>query len=315
MFLSVLACSACTTKKAPISEQSLSSMAFSSEEIQETRNVSYRGTLEPLGPSIYQQGTHMLALGDGRMILLESSMVDFDPFIGTSVEVFGALRPTVEAGGIIMRVEQIIGLSAGSGVSISSHSSSSSSSSRSSEGKSSLKVVQSSAVSFVASSLPAPSSAPAVSRSSTPVSLPASSLSVSSAAPVSDAGRDVRVRLMAKEDISAARWTQLYCSSHIGFCIPIHKNWWYISFGNTSDTLWHVEINSESFETLGSGIISIDLIGGDIGSSGHSDSEVRVSGDTVTGYRSWTQGRHFAISADARLEAAVRYMTAALRAE
>jgi hypothetical protein len=255
----------------------------------------------------------MLALGDGRMILLESSMVDFDPFIGTSVEVFGALRPTVEAGGIIMRVEQIIGLSAGSDVSVSSHSSSSSS--RSSEGKSSLKVVQSSAVSFVASSVPGPSSAPAVSRSSAPVSLPASSLSASSAAPVSDAGRDARVRLMAKEDISAARWTQLYCSSHIGFCIPVHKNWWYISFGDKADTLWHVEINTEEFEALGTGLISIDLIGGDIASISRSDGEVRVSGDTVTGYRSWTQGRHFAISADARLEAAVRYMTAALRAE
>ena len=283
-------------------------MTFSSEDIQETRNVSYRGTLEPLDAGIYQQGTHMLSLGDGRMILLESSMVDFEPFIGTSVEVFGALRPTVEAGGIIMRVEQITGLSAGSGISVSSQSSSPSE--HVIDAGSSQEIVKSSAPPVAATSATARSSAPVLSRSPAPASVPASST-----APVADAGRDARIRTMAKEDISAARWTQLYCSSHIGFCIPIHKNWWYISFGNTSDTLWHVEVNSAEFETLGSGVISIDLIGGDIGSAGHSDNEIRVSGGTVTGYRSWSQGRHFAITADASLEAAVRYMTAALRTE
>jgi hypothetical protein len=118
---------------------------------------------------------------------------------------------------------------------------------------------------------------------------------------------------MAKEDISSARWTQLYCSPHIGFCVPVHKNWWYISFGNKADTLWHVEISSEEFEALGFGIIDIDLIGGDITSTGSTDGEVRISGSTVTGYRSWTQGRHFAITADAKLESAVRYMTEHVR--
>ena len=131
--------------------------------------------------------------------------------------------------------------------------------------------------------------------------------------PESDVHVSLRVSKMVKEDISDARWTQLYCSPHIGFCVPVHKNWWYISFGNKADTLWHVEVSSEEFEALGSGIIAIDLIGGDIASTNHTDGEVRISGSTVTGYRSWTQGRHFAITADAKLESAVRYMTTHVR--
>jgi hypothetical protein len=242
------------------------------------------------------------------MILLESSMLDFDPFIGASVEVFGALRPTVEAGGIIMRVEQITSLSSGS------MNSSSSLSTKSVEAPSS-KAIQSSAAPLTTSSiLPTPTSSSA--KSSVVQSVSQTSIAAFSSAPAAgDPSRSARIAMMSKEDISAARWTQLYCSSHIGFCVPVHKNWWYISFGDKADTLWHVEINTEEFEALGTGLISIDLIGGDIASVARSDGEVRVSGGTVTGYRSWTQGRHFAITADAALEASVRYMTSVLRTQ
>jgi hypothetical protein len=269
------------------------------DNIQETRNVSYRGTLEALGPSIYQQGTHMLTLLDGRMILLESAIVDLDPFMGSSVEVFGALRPAVEGGGIIMRVEQVISLSsegslASAPAPFSAAVSSSSRPQETAPATSSVSTVRSSAAPVFSSSS-ASSEAPAVTN-------------------VSDATIEARIVKMAKEDISESRWSQLYCSEHIAFCLPIHKNWWYISFGNKAETLWHVEVSPEDFEALGSGIIDIDLIGGDISTTNHSDGEVVVSGGAVTGYRSWTQGRHFTIGADARLEDVVRYMTQHLRA-
>ena len=90
---------------------SSSSSAVSSEDIPETHNVTYRGTVQELGVTIYMQGTHALALGDGRMLILESSVVDLETYLDHEVEVFGSLRPTVEAGGIIMRVERITDLS------------------------------------------------------------------------------------------------------------------------------------------------------------------------------------------------------------
>ncbi len=301
---------ACSTEQSPVVEQSSSSIASSAEEIQETKNVSYRGTLEELGPSIYQQGTHMLSLGDGRMIILESTLVDFTPFIGVSVEVFGALRPTVEAGGLIMRVEQITSLDAGSASSISSSSSSISSLPLESSAESAVPV---------ASSVNPIASAPSPEKSSKSFS----SLTASSTVPssVTNASSSIAVTslepsiiAMAKEDISDARWTQLYCSSHLKFCVPIHKNWWFVSFGSNADTLWHLEVSNVEFEALDSGPIHLDVIGGDIASVARSDGEVRISGTTITGFRSWTQGRHIEISADARLEGAIKYMTSHLRA-
>jgi len=74
--------------------------------IRETNNVVYEGVIKPAGISIYQQGSHRLMLQDGRFILLESDSVDLNGYVNEKVEVRGALRPTVEDGGMIMRVEQ-----------------------------------------------------------------------------------------------------------------------------------------------------------------------------------------------------------------
>ena len=277
---------------------SSSSSAVSSEDIPETHNVTYRGTVQELGVTIYMQGTHALALGDGRMLILESSVVDLETYLDHEVEVFGSLRPTVEAGGIIMRVERITDLSP--------ESSESSASSVSSLRSSSVTSTASS-VSVAATSRSSAVSVASSARSSIP-----SSQALSSAPASTDAGMEARIVLMSKQDLSERNWTQQYCSEHVSFCVPVHRNWWFVSFGNTTRTLWHVEVSSESFEGMGSGPISIDLVGGDL--SGHSDGEVSVSGGVVTGYRAWTQGRHIEIQADARLEAAVRYMTENLRA-
>lgn len=265
----------------PENAASSRSSASSSDSVRETRNVTYRGTVEPLGATIYMQGTHRLTLGDGRMLLLESSLVDLEDFVSNEVEVFGSLRPTVEAGGIIMRVERITDLDASS-------------------------IGTSSTASEVPSSV-AESSRGAV-ASPAAISSKAQSQASSVALLGADAGLDARIAIMASHDLSPSQWTQRYCSDHVGFCVPIHRNWWFRSFGSTTSTLWHVEANSEDFETLGSGPIAIDLVGGDL-PNGAFDASVVTNGSSVVGYRSWTQGRHIAIRADAHLRSAVEYMT------
>ncbi|HCI03946.1 TPA: hypothetical protein DE059_03390, partial [Candidatus Peribacteria bacterium] len=74
-------------------------------EVRETKNVIYQGVVKPAGISIYQQGSHRLQLETGKFILLESDTVDLNGYVGEHVEMVGAIRPTVEEGGMIMRVE------------------------------------------------------------------------------------------------------------------------------------------------------------------------------------------------------------------
>ncbi|MBI4129670.1 hypothetical protein HY464_03190, partial [Candidatus Peregrinibacteria bacterium] len=170
---------------------------------QETGNVSYRGVVQPLGISLYMQGTHRLALKDDRFVLLEGPAVDLNEYLGEEVEVFGAVRPTVEAGGVIMRVERI------SRTTVRSATSSSSVSSRSSLSSSLSSSFSSSLSSSFSSSLS----------------------SFSSLARALE--KDASVAMMAKEKLAREQWTQEYCSPHVGFCVPIHRNWWFKSFGAT----------------------------------------------------------------------------------
>ncbi len=116
---------------------------------------------------------------------------------------------------------------------------------------------------------------------------------------------------MAKVSMSSVNWTQEYCSTHIQFCFPIHKNWWYTSFGATSESLWRVELSSEELQAIGDGPISISLLAGTIPGP---DGQVIVDDGTVTGIRAWTNNRHFVIRAPSALEAAVRYITQELKA-
>lgn len=116
---------------------------------------------------------------------------------------------------------------------------------------------------------------------------------------------------MAKEDYSnPSRWTQKYCSSHMSFCIPVHKNWYYRSFGATSSALWRVEFDNADFETLGSGVITLQIMSGTSAQAGGTNGMVKVSGAQAIGYLDWDNNRHFEISTDARLQAAVSYMIA-----
>jgi hypothetical protein len=94
----------------------------------------------------------------------------------------------------------------------------------------------------------------------------------------------------------------------VGFCIPVHRNWYYYSFGATSSYLWHVEVSAQEINNLGDGPLLINLVSGELPSSAF-DGSVATQGDSVIGYRAWTNGRHFQIIAPAALQSAVQYMT------
>lgn len=263
-------------------------IAVEDNAMKETNNVSYTGTVQPAGISIYQQGSHRLVLPEGKFILLESDALDLNGYVDEKVEIFGALRPTVEAGGMIMRVERIKLLE------IALESSSSVSDEESSKEASS----QASSKSSIASSV----------QEETPSSSSTSSEPVPKVVTDSTPSPEYLDHLasMASQDFSAANWTTEYCTGHIGFCIPIHRNWYFRSYGTTSDAFWHVEVSSEPIENIGDGPIILELLEG---ASVAVDKKIQKAGATVVGYRTWSDNRHFEIRADSSLETAITYIT------
>lgn len=259
-------------------------------------DVTYEGTLEPAGISIYMEGSHRLMLAGNDFLLLESDDVALDAYEGEKVSVYGDVRKTVEAGGLIMTVERIELVS--EEVESSSSSSSSEEDISSSEDSSVSSIAISSSRMSVASSV-ASSMASSVAAAS---SVPSGTTDVLQA----------RADLMAKDDQSASLWTQQYCTSHIGFCTPVHKNWWFKSFGTTTNYLWHVEMSPEELVNLGDGPLVINLMSGNLDSTGVEDGVVVVQGDFAVGYRSWTDNRHFEISAPSQLKNVVTYITNSL---
>ncbi len=112
-----------------------------------------------------------------------------------------------------------------------------------------------------------------------------------------------------------AEWTQQYCSSHLAFCFPVHKNWWFTSFGATTSYLWHVEISSEEIKGLGDGPLVVNLVSGDIASTGASDGSTRTQGDFVVGYKAWNDKSHFEVSGPINLQSAVSYIATHITAQ
>jgi hypothetical protein len=335
---SLLTLSACTFGGSPTDQtnSSASSESSSTSSLEETQNVLYTGTVEKQGVSIFMEGTHRLRLEDGRFILLESETVDLGSYIGQKVEVFGAVRPTVEHGGLIMRVTRVTSLEASSsssavtdtifcggiaafpcpdgmqcvddpedscdpnnggadcgGICVPASSSSVSSVSSIASSKSSVTVSSVAAVSSVSS----------IAATSSIASTPSSSDWQGSA------DLTAKAAVMAKDNLAPENWTRQYCSSNIGYCFPVHKNWWFKSFGATSTTFWHVEVGPSEMFNLGEGPLTVDLLSGNAASDG----AVTVSGNSVTGVRIWTGGRHIEIRGPANLEAAIRYITEQLK--
>lgn len=305
-----------------------------------THNVSYTGVIDKLEASIYQQGTHKLTMDDGQMVLLQStdSGLNLDIYLGKRVEVRGSVETTVESGGMLMRVEEVTILETASSSSESSMMESSKSKmcggiagiqcengqicvddpsdscnpnngGADCSGMCVTPVMSSSSSSAVASSS---SSKAAVSSSKAAVS--SSEAMMSSAAAVSSSAPDMsglesQIQLMAKQDYGTpSLWTQKYCTSHVGFCIPVHKNWYFKSFGATTSNLWHSEFAMQDITGLGQGPIVLNLVAGSSASMNATDGQVKVQGSDVIAYKDWNDGNHFELIADARLKAAVEYM-------
>lgn len=298
--LSLVALSGCFGIQEP-TDETPPEQTESSSSVQETKNVIYRGTVQEVGASIFMQGTHQLQLEDGRSILLESDDIDLDDYLTQNVEVFGAVRPTVEAGGLIMRVQSITSLDAPSS------SSSSSESSNSPDASASSSSVSSAAASSVASSVSSSVTVSSVSSSSAAIS--SAPAATSSVAWEGSAELSAKADAMAKANMDIGNWTQQYCSSHIGYCIPVHKSWWFKSFGTTSSAFWHVEIGPSEMNNIGEGPITVKLVSGNT----NQDGQVRAEGEVATGIRSWTGNRHFEIRGPASLEKAIRTITEQLK--
>ncbi len=287
--------------QAPVQEEEQTS------SVPETKNVVYRGVLRELGASIYMEGTHKLELEDGRFVLLEANGLVLDDYMNEDVEVFGSTRPTVEGDAIIMRVERI------ANVTISSEAVSSAAPEESSSSEAS-SVVSSEAASSVAPVITSRAPTPPA-RSSVAPKPVASSAAPVVTPPTSSAPSDplaAKTATMAKAKIDAGNWTQEYCSPvHLAFCFPIHKNWYFASFGATSSSLWHVEVGPSSVEVLGDGPLVVALVSG---AASVPDGTVNVEGEIVIGIRAWSNNRHFEIRAPKALEASVRYITQELKA-
>lgn len=337
--LSLLTLTACMQGTGTDTGNDSSSAASSiGSDTEETRNVLYRGLLEDAGVSIFMQGTHKLTLDDGRFILLESEDVNLDRYVDMNVEVFGSVRPTVEAGGMIMRVESVKSLEESSASSESSKTfcggiagfacpdgqvcvddpsdSCDPMNGGADCGGMCVPASQSSqTVSNAASSRMAASSAVASSIAASSVAQ-ASSVAAATSSVAWEASDDLSAKaaIMAKDKMGAEFWTQRYCSTQSAFCFPVHKNWWYQSFGATTSALLHIEIAPSELNNLGDGPLTVRLVSGDISATGMTDGQVSSDGGMSVGYRAWTNGRHIEVRGPSNLDAAVRYITAQIAA-
>ena len=276
--------------------------------IRETKNVIYQGIVKPAGISIYQQGTHRLLLPDGRFILLESSSVDLNGYVDEQVELLGALRPTVEGAGTIMRVESAKLLAAqkpaetGSGIT--------STGSALPEDADTAPAEESATAPDTVNEVPEaePKKEVTSEPEETKEDAGGNDTRPASVIPPSP-GMEERTAKMSQESFAPEEWTQQYCTAHIGFCIPVHRNWWFKSFGTTTTYLWHVELNSEEIADLYDGPIHVNLISGAVTEADAQDKQVKSADGYLIGFRSWTDNRHFEIAAPKALGAAVRYIT------
>lgn len=264
-----------------------------------TRSVTYVGRLEEGGITVYQQGTHHLTLTGGTVILLESRTVPLDLYEGQRVQVRGDIRPTVEAGGIIMDVREVFLLGAGApvldeaqvatGSQVGAEGTGSALQERKEEREEEIDGVR---------------DREGLREEEEKDREPEQMRVVDHTAAIA---------AMAKEDIRPERWTQEYCTTHIGFCVPIHRNWWFTSFGATTTARWHVEISNQAVERIGDGVIVIELREGSLELVGVREGASTVEGGRVTVARAWDDQAHLAVVGDARLEAAVVFMAKGIR--
>jgi hypothetical protein len=322
---------------------STSSSSSDSSDVLATSNVSYSGIVEEMSQtgSSAPMTTYKLTLSDSSYVLLASTDVNLvlASYLGKHVDVRGTVQPSNQAGILLLRAEEVTVLDVASSSSPSPErcggiaglpcpsgftcvddpsdgcdpakggadcfgicvNGSSSSSTEDSSSSSSVPSSSSSSSSSKSTSQSSQASAPKSSSSS------AESTASSSASTQSDA-MNQQVITMAKQKYDPALWTQQYCTSHLAFCIPAHKNWYYKSFGATTSNLWHVEFGIESIDALNQGPIVLNLVSGTSASMDAQSGQIKTQGTDVIGFLDWNDNQHFELIADARLKDVVAYM-------
>lgn len=342
LFVLTLVVSACgpstTEEQSSAASSSASSMAAEAVELPDTMNVTYTGVVGALAAQPGSDATHQLNMDSGRTILLQSTDANLQlgSYLGKRVDVRGSLK--VSGASVLLRVTEVTVLEstndadekvACGGIAgtqcpeqFTCADDPSDSCDPSSGGADCAGICTPTAqTSSVTSSQPAPASSAAssvlaVASSSAQRSVaatsssraPASSSSSSAASVAAIAPSEPVVAQMAKQQYRTPDiWTQKYCTGHVGFCVPVHKNWYYKSFGATTSTLWHVEFGMSEIDALGQGGISLNLISGSAEAVGGVDGQTEVKAGLIVGYKNW-DGKHIQIAADARLSDAVTYM-------
>ena len=213
-------------------EEALSSLSSS---MAEQPTAAEKGVVLPAAISIYMEGTHRLETGDNRVILLESDSIDLDQFLDWHVRVHGISRPTVEAGGIVIKVLSVDKLQKPPEAANTSSPAIPYEPLPESSSSSIVTVSSQAASSSVAASAQAVSSSRTAGSSSiSSVKAAAASSVISTQKTGASTGLEAKAEQMAKEKVDASTFVQVFCSRHTGFCVPIHKNWFYNSFGATN---------------------------------------------------------------------------------
>lgn len=315
-----------------------------SSDILATSNVSYTGTVQDADAQ-QSSSAFKLTLTDGSYVLLESTDINLvlASYLGKRVEVRGTVRPSVEAGVLLLRTEEVTildpvssaassvqpqfcgGIAAlpcptgftcvddptdscdptAGGADCGGICVAESNSSDTTMSTSSSVVPASSASSSSVSVIPPASSSSAAALSSSAQSSVESSATSSSA---DTSALNQQVIAMTKQNYEPSLWTQQYCTSHLAFCVPVHKNWYYKSFGATTSNVWHVEFGIAPIDELNQGAIVLNLVPGSSASMNADSGQIKTQGMDVIGFLNWNDGQHFELIADARLQDIVSYM-------
>ncbi|MEK7218597.1 MAG: hypothetical protein AAB728_03990, partial [Patescibacteria group bacterium] len=187
----------------------------SSEEILDLaapEELTYQGTVETLPVSSVPEATHRLSLGEGLYLFLRSDTVDLNEYLDQEVRVKGVVRATVEGDADLMRVSYAETILAEASSSSLENGTSSSSDVSSAEDASSVPAPS-------ASSASRSSVRPEAASSASPIAVGGDTSSVGSRSSAT-ASTEQEIE-MTKASADASLWTQKYCSTHIGFCIPV----------------------------------------------------------------------------------------------
>lgn len=307
LLVTVLALSSCgfgASTKTPANDM----IAFSSSSVAQ-QEFTGEGIIQRITVGTYPVGTHALLRDDGSLVaLLLSSSVRLDDYVDSQVRVTGLAEPSSEPGVSLVTVEVVEAVSASSSVESSSASSESSSMQSSAEATTSSSVSSSSSVVSSAPVVSSKSSSSVVVSSKVSSATVVSS-SVSSSTPVaqvSSSSVDPKLAAMQRSTVGSELFVSQYCTVNGGFCIPMHKKWYFTSFQRQAGTLWHVEIGPQEINALGEGLIVVDLIKGPLPADS-ADQTAVVSGNDVLVYKAWKEN-HLVVKAPVTLQSQAEYI-------